>query len=673
MKTDFSPLLNEIQADAVRTTEGPLLIVAGAGSGKTRVITCRIAHLLGKGVPQSEILAVTFTNKAAREMGQRVRQIVPKKLSRLTVCTFHAFGAQMLREKHELLGYRANFSIHDSQDQASLLRETSRELGAKGVPLDLMKAGQVISAVKTGRAAWTPETRHFRPLFKEYQKNLKIYNAVDFDDLIMLPLQLLGSFPGVKEEYHARFRYLLVDEFQDTSSAQYELMRLLVGPAGNVCVVGDDDQSIYSWRGASYENILRFERDFPNVKVITLEQNYRSTRTILRAANALISGNTQRKKKALWTGLPEGELIEEYAAETEVDEAEHIVSRIRALMIRDSYRFDDFGVLLRANHLTRALEESFRKENIPYLVSGGMSFFERQEVRDMLAYLKLFANPDNDTSLLRIVNAPRRGIGRKLLERAAAHATEHHCSIFSAIAALGRQAGLGLEEKSMTAASEFTGLVEEFRARFLAAHVTPTGRRGVLAQSLRELVEEIDYWGHLLSENKDARDKDVVKWKFGNVESLIGSIADYEEDPDNADPSLFDYLSRVSLASRDDLDAKEEGGRVNLMTIHAAKGLEFPVVFVAAVEKDIIPHLRSVEEADANVEEERRLFYVALTRARKRLFLTFCSSRRRMGKPVESFPSPFLEEIPADCVTAPAEDASFVPDFKDAWKKIAGD
>ena len=302
-------------------------------------------------------------------------------------------------------------------------------------------------------------------------------------------------------------------------------------------------------------------------------------------------------------------------------------------------------MLLRANHLTRAIEESFRKENIPYVVSGGMSFFERQEVRDMLAYLKLFANPDNDTSLLRIVNTPRRGIGRKLLERAGAHATEHHGSIFSALAALGHQPGLGVEEKSMMAAREFTELVQEFRSRFL----TPKK----LAQSLRELVEEIDYWGHLLAENKDARDKDVVKWKFGNVESLIGSIADYEEDPDASNPSLYDYLARVSLASRDDLDAKDEGGRVNLMTIHAAKGLEFPVVFVAAVEKDIIPHLRSVEEADANVEEERRLFYVALTRARKRLFLTFCSSRRRMGKAVESFPSPFLDEIPADCVTVP--------------------
>jgi len=638
MKLDISSRLNEIQAEAVRSTDGALLIVAGAGSGKTRVITCRIAYLLDRGVPQSEILAVTFTNKAAREMSQRVRELIPRKLTGLTVCTFHAFGAQVLRERHELLGYRAHFSIYDSQDQVSLLRETSRDLGTKGAPLDLAAVVQVISAVKTGRAAWNKENRHLRPLFKEYQRNLRIYNALDFDDLIMLPLQLLASHPAVQGEYHQRYRYLLVDEFQDTSAAQYELLKLLVGPPGNVCVVGDDDQSIYSWRGASYENTLRFEQDFPKFRVITLEQNYRSTGTILRAANALIAGNTRRKKKALWTGLPEGELIEEYAAETEVDEAEFIASRIRTLMIRDSFGFEDFGVLLRANHLMRALEEAFRKENIPYLVSGGMSFFERQEVRDMLAYLKLVANPDDDTSLLRIVNTPRRGIGRKLLEKAAAHATEHHCSVFSALAAIGRQKGHGQEEKSMTAAAEFTGLVEDFRTRFLSTRK--------LSQSLRELVEEIDYWGHLVSENKDARDKDVVKWKFGNVESLIGSIAEFEEDPDAVDPTLFDYLTRVSLAGRDDLDVREEGGRVNLMTIHAAKGLEFPVVFVAAVEKDVIPHARSLEEADANVEEERRLFYVALTRAQKRLFLSFCSTRRRMGRPVEAFPSPFLDEIP---------------------------
>jgi DNA helicase II / ATP-dependent DNA helicase PcrA len=665
MKIDFETLLNQRQADAVRSTDGPLLIIAGAGSGKTRVITYRIAHLLSKGVAQSEILAVTFTNKAAREMAQRVRELVPRKLTRLTVSTFHAFGAQVVRERHAELGFRSNISIYDSQDQAALLRETAREIGLKGESVDLQAAAQVISSVKTGRASWTGENRHLEPLYTEYHRNLRIYNAVDFDDLIMLPRQLLSSNEVVRMEYHARYRYLLVDEFQDTSSAQYDLMRLLVGPDQNVCVVGDDDQSIYSWRGANYENILRFERDFPRLSVIKLEQNYRSTKTILRAANGLISRNTNRKPKELWSGLPEGDPVEVYTAETEIDEAEFIVSRVRTLMIRESLRWQDFGVLLRANHLTRALEEVFRKENVPYVVSGGMSFFERQEVRDMLGYLKVIANHDDDTSLLRIINTPRRGIGKKLVERAVAHVAEHSCSLFSAMAVLGSQPGMGLEEKSMAAAAEFTGMIGEYRQKFLSG--------GKLSQSLRELVEQIDYWGHLLTENKDAKDKDVVKWKFGNVESLIGSLADFEEDPDLDHPTLYDYLNRVSLASRDDLDAKEAGGRVNLMTIHSAKGLEFPAVFVAAVEQDIIPHVRSMEEAEANVEEERRLFYVALTRAQKHLFLTHCASRRRMGKPVDAFPSPFLDELPPDCLSAPQEEKDFVPDFSEAWKKIAGD
>ncbi len=663
---DFRTELNDRQADAVAQVDGPLLIIAGAGSGKTRVITWRIAHLLDRGIPQSQVLAVTFTNKAAREMQQRVRELVPRRLLRLTVSTFHAFGAMLLRENPEAAGLRPGFSIYDSQDQASLLRETARELGLKRESVDLQAAAQVISSIKTRRAGWTAETRPLQKLLAEYQRNLRLYNAVDFDDLMMIPLDLLENNGAVRSACHERFRYLLVDEFQDTSAAQYELMRLLVGPERNVCVVGDDDQSIYSWRGASYENILRFERDFPGAREIKLEQNYRSTATILRAANALIARNAHRKAKALWTGIPEGTPIEVYQAETEIDEAEHCVSQMRTLMIRESLRYEDFGILLRANHLTRAFEEVLRRENIPYIVSGGISFFERQEVRDMLAYLKLVANHEDDTSLLRIVNTPRRGIGRKLLEHAAAWSAEHHCSLYSALAALAAAKGTdGVEERSAEAAGDFVGLIGDFRERFL--------RRKGMAGALRDLVEQIDYWGHLLSENRDAGDKDVVKWKFGNVESLIASVADYEEDPDAVDPDLFGYLSRVSLASRDDIDSGEAGGRVNLMTIHAAKGLEFTAVFVAGVEKDIIPHARSVEEAEANLEEERRLFYVALTRARRHLFLSYCATRRRMGKPTEAFPSPFLDELPSECLSAPVDDKDFVPDFSSAWRKISGD
>ena len=675
MKQDFRSLLNERQIEAVETIDLPLLIIAGAGSGKTRVITYRIANLLARGVPQSEILAVTFTNKAAREMAQRIRALVPKKLARLAISTFHAFGAQLLREHGALLGYRDRFSIHDSQDQASLLKETARELGLKTEGLDLSAAAQLISAVKTGRAAWNKDNRHLKPLYREYDKNLKLYNAVDFDDLIMRPIEVLSKFPEARQACHERFRHILVDEFQDTSAAQYELLRLLAGPRAIVCVVGDDDQSIYSWRGASYENVLRFEKDFPGFRQVTLEQNYRSTRIILRAANALIARNANRKPKQLWTGLPEGEPIELFAAENEREEAEHIVSRIRALRIRDSLKFRDFGVLLRANHLTRAIEEAFLEERIPYQVSGGMSFFERQEVRDMLSYLKLMANSSDDTSLLRVVNTPRRGIGKKALEKATAQAARHHCSLFSALAALaagpsGDGAG-GLEEKVRSALGEFTELVHEFRQKFLS------GRK--MAQTLRELVEEIDYWGHLVSENKDARNKDVVKWKFANVEALIGSLADYEENPDQSSPRLFGYLTRVALASRDEPEKKGSEaaaeGRVNLMTIHAAKGLEFPVVFVAAVEQDVIPHVRSMEEENPNLEEERRLFYVALTRAQRRLHLSWCASRRRMGRPTEAFPSPFIDELPPDCLSVQAAEKDLSPEeaallFAEARRKL---
>jgi DNA helicase-2/ATP-dependent DNA helicase PcrA len=632
--------LNEYQLAAVQATEGPLLILAGAGSGKTRVITYRIAQLLAKGVPQSEVLAVTFTNKAAREMAQRVKQLIPRKLSRLTISTFHSFGAQILREKGSLLGYRPNLTIYDSQDQVSLMKETAREMAMKTDEYDFAKVAGYLSGIKTGRKAWKASDKALKPLFKEYQKNLKLANAVDFDDLIVLPIKILGESEEARTAYRERFRYILVDEFQDTSANQYELMKLLAEGRGNICVVGDDDQSIYSWRGASFENIVKFERDFPGLRVIKLEQNYRSTRAILRAANGLISHNKNRKPKQLWSGLPEGEPIELSYPDNELEEAEHIADAIRALAIRHSLTYHDFAVLVRANHLTRALEEVFRKESIPYVISGGTGFFERQEVRDVLAYLKVIVNHDDDTSLLRIVNTPRRGLGRKLLEHVMIYAAKQGFSLYSAMSAAVAGKVPAVEEKARGLISEFLQLIEGFRERFFSGDK--------IAPSLKALVEEIDYWGHLMAETKD---KDAARWKLANVESLIGSVADYEEDPDNVSPSIYDYLRNVSLAGRDDLEEKDSSGRVNVMTIHAAKGLEFPVVFVAGVEEGIIPHARSVEEANADEEEERRLFYVAITRAQRRLFLSACSSRRRMGRPCESVPSPFLDEIPPECLS----------------------
>jgi DNA helicase-2/ATP-dependent DNA helicase PcrA len=672
MTLDIDSLLNERQAEAVRSTEGPLLIIAGAGSGKTRVVTWRIAYLLTKGVSQSEILAVTFTNKAAREMAQRVKEVVPRKLSRLSVSTFHAFGAKVLREHAGLLGWRPNFTIYDSQDQVQLVKETARELGLKTDSFDPKKTASLISSVKTGRLALRKAPRELAALFKEYQANRKLYNAVDFDDLIMLPIELLKTHPEVQQAYQERFHYLLVDEFQDTSGAQYDLMRLLAGPAGNVCVVGDDDQSIYSWRGADFTNILRFERDFPGLQQVTLDQNYRSTPTILLAANGLIAHNADRKGKRLWSGLGDGERVEVFAAGDEHEEAAFIVSTIRMLGVRESVRYHDVGVLVRANHLTRAIEEEFLKERIPYRVSGGMSFFERQEVRDLLAYLRLAANHDDDVSLLRIINTPRRGIGRKALEKAVETAGRRGCSLFSAFTALAVDGGL--EERARESVQEFLDLVAEYRDRFL-------GRKAKLSQTLGDLVEAIGYWPHLVSEHKN---QETARWKYGNVEALAGSLADYERDPDTTEPSLFDWLSRVALASRDDLTEEDPSGKVNLMTIHAAKGLEFPVVFVAGVEKDIIPHSRSLAEPEpdsyespGSVEEERRLFYVAITRARRRLYLSHCASRRRMGKESVCEPSPFIDELPGECLTSPADEQPLSGDearrmFAEARQRMTG-
>jgi DNA helicase-2/ATP-dependent DNA helicase PcrA len=669
LKHNFSSELNDRQLEAVEALEGPMLIFAGAGSGKTRVIAYRIVHLLSKGVPPERILAVTFTNKAANEMSERVRSLMKRRLPRLTICTFHSFGALFLRENFPQVGYRKDFSIFDAHDQISLLKEIARESGLGEGNLDIPATAQIFSAVKTGRSSWRSATRRLRPLFKAYEKSLRQCNAVDFDDLIMLPVEILSNHPEVRQGYHSRFRHLLVDEFQDTSAAQYRLLRLLVGPLENVCVVGDDDQSIYSWRGASVANIAQFERDFPTARVFTLEQNYRSTATILKAANSLIRLNRKRRPKELWTGRAPGDPIELFAAESEMEEAEFIAGRIRTLLIKDSLRFHDFGVLLRVNHLTRAIEEAFRGDGIPYVVSGGMSFFERQEVRDMLAYLKCMANPDDTASLLRVVNTPRRGLGRRLVETATDLGARTGCSLHAALVALASEPGRGLEERVRGALAEFIELVAEYRARLL------TGKK--MADTLRDLVAEIDYWGHLISENRDAKNTEVAKWKFANVESLIGSLADYESDPQVESPNLYNYLARISLASRDDIDPKDADGKVNLMTIHSAKGLEFPVVFIAAVERDIIPHARSVEEEGSDPEEERRLFYVVLTRARRRLLLSWCSSRRKMGKPTDSFPSPFLEDLPEECLAAAEEGMALSAEnatrlFSEARRRIFG-
>jgi Superfamily I DNA and RNA helicases len=653
-KINIEEQLNEPQALAVHTVEGPVLIIAGAGSGKTRVITYRIAYMLEKGIPQSAILALTFTNKAAREMETRIKQLTGKKLQSLSISTFHAFGLKIIRDEAELLGYRKNFSVYDETDKISLIKESLRECRMHSAKVDLYALSQFFSKVKTGLTQWN-ENADMKPVYEEYQQALKIYNAVDFDDLLTIPLELFETNADILQKYRKKYRYILIDEFQDTSVIQYKLMRLLAfDKNANICVVGDDDQSIYSWRGANYENILLFENDFPDRTEIKLEQNYRSTTTILDAANGVISHNTGRKGKNLWSQEKCGKPIELFYPENETAEADFIAEQIRRLTIAEDYKYHDFGVLTRTNSLARNIEESFLADNIPYRVSGGTSFFQRKEIKDIISYLRVISNTNDDVSLLRIINTPRRGIGKTTVASLNELARKNHICIWDALArriyahSQGQQ-NLFDDHKALTELEEFSAMIDNFRALMLERKSTD-GKLWKLSQCVRTLVDNIDYWSYLVLEH--GKDEKKARWKYTNIEYFVRMIENWENDPDNLDAGLYPWLNRISLITRDDGE-EDNKGKVNLSTIHAAKGLEFPVVFIAGVEKGLIPHEKSIgedEDEAGSIEEERRLFYVAITRAREKLYITCCRQRRRLQTTSECSPSPFLEEIPPELV-----------------------
>ncbi|AEJ61639.1 UvrD/REP helicase [Spirochaeta thermophila DSM 6578] len=634
MGIDYRAELNSAQYEAVTTIDGPLLIIAGAGSGKTRVITYRIAYMLDSHIPQKAILALTFTNKAAREMWERVRTLTGKKLTNLTVGTFHSFGAQILREHIHLLGYRPTFSIYDTQDQKALLKQCIQEVGLNPDLANISTIRNTISAIKTGRAVWNAENEVYRAVYEEYHAHLRAYHAVDFDDLIVLPIRLFETHPEVIASYRERFRYILIDEFQDTSILQYHFIKLLAEEHRNLCVVGDDDQSIYSWRGANYENFALFERDFPERKEVKLEQNYRSVQTILEAANQLISHNTNRKEKRLWSGRPGKTAIYLTFPSDEREESEYIAETIRTVVLKERIPYHEIGVLVRTNSLMTPIEDAFLRHNIPYKLSGGTSFFERKEIKDIIAYLRVILNPDDDVSLLRIINTPRRGIGRQTLHMLGEYATEHELSIYSALTSL--LYAQGLPPQVARTFDEFVSLIEEFGERI--------SRRTSIAETVRDLVDRIDYFEYLMQEHRD--NEKVARYRYQNLMLFADLIERWENDPDNLNPNLGAYLTRISLITKDELDEEDTKGKVNLMTIHAAKGLEFAHVFLAGVEDGIIPHARALEESEANMEEERRLFYVAITRAREALYLTSCRQRRVMREDQEQTPSPFLEELP---------------------------
>ena len=629
--------LNDPQAKAVSTVKGPLLIVAGAGSGKTRVITFRIAEMLAQGIPERSILALTFTNKAAKEMKHRVRGVVGSELKNLVVSTFHAFGVTVIRDYVGRLGYAPRFSIYDQVDKIALLKEVARETGTDLSAGAVYDVAGIFSEIKTRCTQWTDETSRYRPLLDEYRDHLKAYNAVDFDDLIMLPIELMEQDESVRNELRSRYEYVLVDEFQDTSIAQYQMVKLLAEGHRNLCVVGDDDQSIYSRRGANYRNMELFEKDFPERAQIMLEQNYRSTKEILSAANSVISNNTERKPKQLWTGLEGERSIEIAYPEDEIKEARFITRMIRTEALQRRLGYDEFCILVRANSLMALIEDGLVSDNIPYRISGGSSFFERKEIRDLIAYLRVFGNPNDDVSLLRVINTPRRGIGRRSLEAIRVVATQQRCSFYTAVEAATHAADSPLSERVREHLESFTGIVADFGER---------AKKGKIAVAVKELTDELDYWGHLLQQNPER--EEIAKYKYRNVRTFIDMIEAWERDPDNVDTSLYAFLQRIALISREDVDEEAARGRVNLMTIHAAKGLEFSVVFLAGVEDHLIPHARSVEESDGNLQEERRLFYVAITRAKTKLYMTSCARRRVMRQVMESQPSRFLSEIPKE-------------------------
>ena len=667
------------------------MVLAGAGSGKTRVITARLAGMLDAGIDARAIVALTFTNKAAAEMRERAGISGRGRRSAPTVCTFHAFGLQLVRRFSAELGFRAGraappVTVYDQQDSAQLLREVARDLR---LDADLAEADpallqRLVSGLRMGGGANAPDvataSEQLRGLVATYRRRLRLYHAVDFDDLILLPLDLLDGESG--EAIRSRYRHVMVDEFQDTSRRQYQLLHGLTAAARNVCVVGDDDQSIYSWRGAEAANFDHFSRDFPERLEIKLEQNYRSTGSILAFANAVISRNSGRRPKRLWSRGGAGARVVAAYPESDADEAEWIAQQIRSLALSAGLRYADCAVLVRANNLTRALEEVLLRDGIAYQVSGGMSFFARREVRDLIAYLRVLANPDDDVSMRRIVNTPRRGLGATAFERIAATAAADDCSLFSAMALIrsgAAPAGDSASDRETTRLRTLTGELVELLERY-AARVRNGERRRAMAPVLAELVDELGYRNHLL----DGTRLDVARWKLANVDSVIDSLASFEQHPDRIQPTLTDYLARTALVSRDD-DSPDRGGdprgRVQLMTIHAAKGLEFDTVFIAGVDDGSIPHARSLADSEANLEEERRLFYVAATRARRRLFLTCPAVRRRRGpggRPEEyaTEPSRFLQEIPSDLIDGATDEEELAPDqaralFADLKRRLA--
>ncbi|ACD95785.1 ATP-dependent helicase [Trichlorobacter lovleyi] len=634
--------LNPEQFIAVHHTEGPLLVLAGAGSGKTQVITSRIVHLLGTlKVPADQILAVTFTNKAAKEMQERVKRAAGAKSEGMLISTFHSLGVRILRRDIRRLGYKPNFTIYSDSDQSGVVRQALSDLNidTKQFQPDMvrwqisMAKNRLIAPDQYPKLSTNPLEQVTAAVYPRYQHLLRAYNAIDFDDIIMLTVRMLEELPEVRQHWQDRFRYIMVDEYQDTNAGQYKLISLLAQGHGNLCVVGDDDQAIYGWRGADIANILNFSAERSSCKVVKLEQNYRSTGTILNAANTVIRNNSKRSDKALWTASGTGELISLLVADTDDEEARQVVEQLQLAQYRDKRPWRDFAILYRSNAQSRAFEEALRMEEVPYVLVGGQKFFERKEVKDSLSYLAVLANPRDEAALVRTINFPRRGIGGTSLLRLQQWSLEHNLSLYDTLGMADQIEGLS--EATRKAVNGFHTMIRQELADFtsnnMASQATALFKRLGINQ---ELYRTID---NPLQARK----------RIENIEQVINALAGFEER--NPTAGLADFLERIALLedNRRETDNDQPQDAVTLMSLHASKGLEFPQVFLVGLEEGLLPHHRSIDE-DPEVAEERRLCYVGITRARERLTISRCLKRRKYGTWEERQPSRFLAEIPPE-------------------------
>ena len=645
--------LNPQQQQAVRYIDGPLLVLAGAGSGKTRVITHKIAYLIRAcGFPSHTIAAVTFTNKAAREMRERASKLLKSQNTQgLRVSTFHTLGLDILRREHKTLGYKAQLSIYDARDSLQLIQDLTRHEHDEATAQMLL--GQ-ISRWKS--VALLPEqalqqaddnmARRAARVYGDYQRQLKAYNALDFDDLILLPLLLFEQQPEALERWQNCIRYLLIDEYQDTNNCQYRLVKALVGARGALTVVGDDDQSIYAWRGAQPENLRLLSQDFPRLKVIRLEQNYRSVRRILTIANHLIAHNPHVFEKKLWSELGHGDPARVIVCKHAEHEAERVAAEILTHQFKHSTRFGDYAVLYRSNHQARVFEQSLREHRIPYRLSGGTSFFEYSEVKDLLAYLRLIVNPDDDAAFLRIINTPRRELGPATLAKLVSYANQRGVALLQACSELGL--GQSLPERSAQKLQQFARYVQSLAIK-----------RDAAAQIGCDLINTIQYREWLQADSKDPRQ---AERKLANVDELLDWLQRMDSEEDL---SLAEQVARMALLDRlerEDQDQQQDA--VALMTLHTAKGLEFPHVFLVGLEEDLLPHRNSVQ--DGQLEEERRLAYVGITRAQRSLVLTLAKRRKRYGEWESCDPSRFLEELPAEDLVWEGVDNPLAPEERQA-------